>query len=187
MNQGILEILKMVGDSSITERLPYGDKIVKLINRYVSSEEEKLPDNVTGTQALAYTETMPPAMLAQLLTANLEHELAMDTNWLAMQRMLNASDDNGKSTRPIAAILMAVVVTLFVVAYSVAMLINVWKHGTMPTWESITAALSIPSLVLMSYFGKRTQDKANRISAAMGSAPQATMAQMLLKRIGLLK
>lgn len=187
MDKNILKILEGVGDSGILEKLPYGEKLVKLLNNYIDDAENKLTTESTGSDAIKAVKAMPSESMLQLMSLNLNVELALDNNWLEMQTMLNASDDKGKSTRPIAAILMAVSVFIFVCSYSVAMVIIALNDSTLPAWMELTAAVGVPSLVLTAYFGKRTLDKANRINASLGLPPKTSLTDLLAKKAGLIK
>lgn len=200
MEKSLIKILENVGDAVIVERLNYGSRLVKLINRFIADKPAddstwspasvtlnggKLTNLSTGKDALLCIRALDNKSLIELLTINLNVELGIDNVWLEVQSSLNAADDKGKNTRPITAIIMAVTVAVFVCCYSTSLIIVAINNGTLPGWMELTAAVGVPSLVLTAYFNKRTLDKSNRINASLGMPAKPTLIDTIAKNIGL--
>ncbi len=166
-------ILKKAGSAVISSVIPGGGLIVDLINEFLP-DDKKLPGTATGTDAQNAIDGLTPELRLQLMTRELDVEIAETNAWASVQHSLAMADSSGNSTRPKIALMMAwlVVLQVTVVSLSIGYSALSQQDNTIAvlsqSWEMLTASMGIPTAVLLQYFGKRTKEKLERYNLAMG-------------------
>ena len=173
MNLG--KILMKAGSAVISSVVPGGGLIVDMINGFLP-EDKQLPPTATGAEAQTAINGLTPELRMQLMSKELDLEIAETNAWASVQESLAKADATGNTARPTIANRMSwlVVTQVYVVSFCVLYTAvtgdeNVLKVLT-DSWEMLTASMGIPSLVLLQYFGKRTKEKLERYNLAMGNA-----------------
>ena len=174
MNLG--DILKKAGSAVISSVVPGGGLIIDLVNGFLD-DDDKLPNTATGDQIKNAVDKLPPESRAVLMNKQLDVEINESNNWAAVQGHLAQADASGNTTRPKIALMFAwqIIITcnalLFAVVYS-----SVSKDSTVidsitDSWQMVSALVVPMIAVIYQYFGKRTQEKKDRLHAATGQPP----------------
>lgn len=169
------DVLKSVGQAVFAELVPGGQTIIDTVNKLVGNDV--LSPRSTGGEVSAAINQLPEAEQLQLLSREIDFEIAKVNSWTEIQLALNSADSVGNSTRPKIALLMAYVVLFSVVlltlciAYAFVMNVSTLIKAMGDAWPLVLAILATPTALLRSYFGLRTTEKRARYSAAAGSSP----------------
>jgi len=171
-------ILAKVGTSIIKNVVPGGDLIIDAVNAFLPKEKQ-LPASATGQQAIQAVNSLSPEQQAQLLSKELDVEIAEINSWTQIQGSLADADKTGNTTRPEIALMMAKVVAFVVISFASvvvsAIVRDQWAmiEKLANCWPLLMVVIGTPSALLRSYFGMRSKDKERRYSAAVGQPIQA--------------
>ena len=166
-------ILKKAGSAVISSVVPGGGLIVDLINEFLPSDN-KLPKTATGAEAQAAIDGLTPELRLQLMTRELDVDIAEVNAWSNVQESLAKADESGKSTRPRIALMFArqIVFTCNVVSFAVAYSIVTGDKSVIEVinqiWPIMLAFIGPMITVIYQYYGKRTKEKVERYNLAMG-------------------
>jgi len=167
-------ILTKIGSSIIRDVVPGGGLIIDAVNAFLP-QDKKLPENATGRQATQAVNTLTPDQQAQILSKELDVEIAEITSWAQIQDSLARADQSGSSTRPRIALMMAEIVGFVVVAFASMFIIAIFRDQTdmieklTNAWPLILAVIATPTVLLRAYFGMRTKEKKARYQMAAGN------------------
>lgn len=183
-------ILAKVGTTVFKSIVPGGSLIIDLVNGFLP-KEKKLPNEATGEQIAQVVDTLPPDQQAQILSKEIDVELAEINSWTQVQASLSEADKAGASTRPRIALMMAEIVAFVVIAFSTMWVIAILQDQVemikvlSDSWPLVLAIIATPTALLRAYFGMRSKEKKDRYSAAMGQPIQTpNMLKSLIKAIG---
>jgi len=185
----LLSILGKVGSGIISTLIPGGGgaAIVAGINAFLPNDKQ-LPENATGVQAQDAVSRLPPEQQAQVLSKKYDVQIAEVNAWASIQDSLSKADQSGASTRPQISMMMAWLVFLQVFTICalmmacVAMRNNELLSTVKEFWPMLIASMGIPSGLLRSYFGMRTEEKKHRVHAATGVAPIAGLISSIFSK-----
>ncbi len=189
MNIG--KILTTIGGAALNMFVPGAGEIIGAINNFLP-DDKKLPATATGHDAIKAVNSLPPEQQQQIMSKQMDVEIAEINSFASIQQSLAAADSAGHSTRPQIAMMMAKIVS-----FSVIVLISMWcvamfnsDVATLKTLSNSTpwvvTVLGTPTTLLFTYFGKRTKEKLRRYSMGAGQqqAPGllSTIAGMINKK-----
>lgn len=179
------EIAKKVGAGVFTAAFPAGAAVLSAVNS-VLPDEHKLPEGVTGDEALERVKQMPPEMKAQIIGQHFDVELAEIKESHATLRAVFDSDAKMQhTTRPHIAL-----GSFYVIAFTVVVTVIAWAYGVFKSDEQVVTAVMngwpfvlgvIGPLVtlLWAYFGVLRSEHKNRLDAANGVANPNGLAGVL--------
>ena len=180
-------ILKTVGSGLISTLVPGGSAIIAGINAFLP-DDKKLPDNATGEQAQSAINTLSPHDKAIVLSKQFDVEITAIKEYTKVAMALGDVDKTGHSTRPTIAMMMAccvvfaIFVTISLFAYAIFKSDSKMIEAITGGWPFIVGVLSVPSSVILHYFGKRTKEKQQKYEAVTGiSAPIGILASIFKK------
>ena len=116
---------------------------------------------------------------AAVLTGQFDLAKVEAKEWSSVVQSLADADRAGASTRPRIAIWMAILVCVTSGAMVLGVLVAAFTgdiaviKALTESWEFLTIAMAVPTALLRSYFGLRTEEKRVRASVAIGSAPES--------------
>jgi len=178
-------IVKTVGTGLISTMVPGGPLIVAGINA-VLPDDQKLPANATGTQAMAAIEALPPAEQAAIKKKQYDVEITqIKESHDTMRTMLTADATNPQSTRPYIAkqsfhvIAFSVVITTAMWAYAVIVGKTAMVTAIMDGWPFIVGVNGTLATLLLAYFGILKQEQKNKLDASNGAANPTGLAGII--------
>ncbi|WP_257292820.1 hypothetical protein [Endozoicomonas sp. ONNA1] len=163
-----MDIVLKAGKTAVASMGPGGAAAVTLANMFFGNDEQVDPKTVTGDELALKIKTLPPETRAQLMSKRIDLEITEANNWRAIQEVIHAGDDYGKKIRSWVILAMAAITVVVLGAYATGMLFIAWDKKELPSWESIGVVLTIPSLLLRSYFGTQFKTVREGINAGMG-------------------
>ena len=172
----IFDIAKTAGGAILTTLFPAAAPVIGLVNSFLD-DDDKIPMNATGEQVQGALGKLPPEKYAEIASKKIDLQIADSNNFVKVQGHLAESDSKGSSTRPKIALIFAwqIVITCNVVcgavAYSIAMGDKSVVEVLNQVWPIMLAFIGPMTTVIYQYFGKRTQEKKERLHAAMGTQP----------------
>ena len=166
MNLG--NILKKVGSTIIRDLVPGGGLIIDLVNGFLP-KDKALPITATGTEIQTAVDALPPEKRMELMSKELDVEIAEAQEWTKTMSVLADVDKVGASTRPKIALMMA-----WVVIYAEIIAVSAWGWAVVinetmsleSSWPLIVAILATPVALLRAYFAMRSRDKRSRYELA---------------------
>jgi len=182
MNFG--SILKKVGTSIIKNVIPGGEFAIDMVNKFLS-EDKKLPPNATGEQVSQAIQLLPPEIQAQILSKEYDVQIAEINAWERIQGHLADADRAGSSTRPKISLMFAHVVSFVMIAFSSALVIQVYmgKAKIEEAWPLALALIAPAVELLRYYFGKRSNEKEERYHVATGVPAKAGIMENIVNLI----
>jgi len=175
MNLG--DILKTAGSAIVKTLVPGGGFIIDLVNNVLPADK-KLPVDATGEQITQAIQTLPPDKQAELMSKELDVEIAEINSWTQIQGSLAEADKVGASTRPKISLMMAEIVGFVVIAFSSMWIVAIFRNQVdmvqrlSNAWPLMLTVIATPTALLRAYFGMRTKEKENRYAAAIGQEVQ---------------
>ena len=182
------DILKKVGSTIIRNIIPGGGLVVDLVNGFLPKEKQ-LPSDATGEQVTQAVSSLPPEQQAQLLSKEIDVELAEINSWTQVQGSLAEADKLGASTRPQIALMMAHIVAFVVWGFSSMWIVAIFRdqidmvQRLAEAWPLMLAVVGTPTALLRAYFGMRTKEKRERYSVAMGQGKPTNILVDIAKAI----
>jgi len=182
----ILGMLKTIGTGLLRNALPPLSVVAfDLINKALP-DDKKLSETSTGADAEKAILSLPPLERASLLEKKLDVEMTEIKEWSKVISALAEVDKTGNSTRPEIAremskiIGFSVIATLTPLAYAITTGDSKMVDSINSAWPLILAIIGVPSGVVSSYFGKRTQEKAQKYQSLGGAAPAGGMISQII-------
>jgi len=172
----IWNIVKTVGAGIISTVVPGGPAIVGAINRFLP-DENKLPENATGAQAINAINALPPDQRASLLEKQFDVDITQITESNStVSTMLEADSRQPHTTRPKIAL-----GAFLVVAFVCVLVTTIWAYGVytgdlamvkavMDGWQFLLAVIGPLVTLLWAYFGILKKEHSNRLDAAGGNS-----------------
>lgn len=164
-----------LGASLIGTAYPPLGAAIKTVNAFLPKDKQ-LPENATGEDVERSMEGMNPDMKADLMGKEIDLEIQEVKSHENIQIALAKSDETGSSTRPNIAYMMAWCVCSQVIA--VVLCISLAAYGKTEglavlkdCWPMLVASIGTPTVLLKTYFGLRTEEKAIRQAVANGHPP----------------
>lgn len=162
--------------------------MIDLVNEFLPGDK-KLPADATGDQVKGALESLPPDQRMQIMSKEIDVEIAEINSWTRIVEALSKADASGASTRPEIAKgafqVLAVMLLSFTIAWVLAVVGN--HTGTLEkiseSWEIFGVVLGVPMWIIKRYFGARETDKKVRASAALGQPPEFGGIAGILNRI----
>ena len=167
----IAKILAKVGTSVLKQVIPGAGVVIDTINAFLP-EDNKLPAEATGDQAITAINQLPATEQAMVLQKELDIEIAEIEEWTKRVDALARADAAGSSTRPQIAKMMAwlVVISGFMFVFAWALSIATDDVETLKaladSWQMMLAVLGTPTALLRAYFGMREREKKTRYTLA---------------------
>lgn len=171
--QTIGSILGRVGSAIVKDVVPGGGLILDAINAFLPTDKQ-LPANATGAQATAAVATLPPDRQAEILSKEIDLDIAEVNAWAQVQGSLAEADKSGASTRPRVALQMSACVVFAVIiaisAWAIAIFTKnaIMLKAVQESWPLVATVIGTPTFLLKTYFGARMKEKQSRYAAAMG-------------------
>lgn len=179
------DILMRAGSAIFKSVIPGGGLIVDMVNGFLP-DEKKIPNEATGEQISQAVSTLSPDLQAQILSEEIDVELAEISSWTRVQGSLAEADKVGASTRPQIALMMAKVVSFVIISFSTMWIVAIIQnHVDMikvltDSWMLVLAIIGTPIALLRAYFGMRSKEKKERYGAAMGQPTQPNLISSIL-------
>ena len=173
-------VLAKVGSAIFKSVVPGGGLIVDMINGFLP-DDKKLPNDATGEQISSGVMAIPPDQRAQLLSKEIDVELAEINSWTQIQGSLAEADKSGASTRPRIAMMMAWIITLSILAFSSILVVAIARNhvdmvkALADGWVLMLTIIATPTALLRAYFGMRSKEKKSRYGAATGQPAQPNL------------
>ena len=177
-----LNILKVVGGDIISDVVPGGTTILKLVNS-VLPEEYQLGDTATGNDVTAAMANMTSADQAMLMGKEFDVRLEdIKQKHDTLRTMLVRDATNPHSTRPKIALY-----SFYVTAFTTILSILIWGYATVVAindavdkasvitsvvngWPFIASVLGIYTSLLLAYFGILKAEHQSTLNASNGMA-----------------
>jgi len=181
-------IISRAGAAILKNVVPGGGLIIDLVNGFLP-EEKKLPVEATGEQIGRTISGLPADQQAQLLSKEIDVEIAEINSWTQIQGSLAEADKAGSSTRPEIALMMAKIIAFIVIAFASMWIVAIYQnHVSMikalsESWPLMLTVLGTPTALLRAYFGMRSKEKKARYSAATGQPAQPNILADIVKAI----
>lgn len=90
-------ILKKAGSAVISSVIPGGGLVIDFINNFLD-DDKQLPSTATGHDAQAAIDGLTPDLRLQLMTKQLDVQIAETNAWASVQQALAKADETGNST-----------------------------------------------------------------------------------------
>lgn len=174
------DIVKKVGAGIISTAVPGGPLIVGAINEFMP-DDQKLPQNATGEQALSAMNNLTPEQFAQLANKEFDVQITQikESNE-SLRAMLTADAATPHTTRPYIA-----KHSFHVIAFTIVAVISLWCYGVflkdktivetiVNGWPFLLAAIGPLVVLLHAYFGVLKQEHKNKLDAAGRGKTQPT-------------
>jgi hypothetical protein len=178
-------ILAKVGSAVLKNAIPGAGMIIDTVNAFLPADK-KLPGNATGAQAIKAINDLPPEAQADVLSKQLDVDIAEINSFTQVQEAHAIADGPGSSTRPAIAKSMSRVIAFTIILYVSMWSIAVFKSdtGTLnvlnDSYLMLLAMIGTPVAVVLQYFGKRTKEKTDRYHLAHGQqAPLGGIASVI--------
>lgn len=147
---------------------------IGLINSFLP-DEEKIPLDSTGEQVFEKMQSLPASARASLLEKNIDLEIKEADVWLKIQEAHSKTDAAGNSLRPEIANRMSWLVIAAIFPMTVAINYSIFKSDApLAEIENLSllmgTLITIPSTIVLGYFGLRTTEKKARYSASVGQS-----------------
>lgn len=184
------KILSRIGSAALKSIPGVGaaTEIIEFVNDCLP-HDKKVDENTSGSDALAAIDGLPPQQKNEVLLKNFDVEIAEIQAYAEIQESLAKVDIVGASTRPHIAKLFAwntvLITDLLVAAIVWAILapeIEILKLLD-KFWPMILSLLSPFVILLRSYFGLRSKEKAQKYQAVTGIAPVASTISNLIGKV----
>lgn len=180
----LFKILANVGGSIITDVIPGGKEIVKVINEFLPSDK-KINDKATGTEIESAIASLSPEDQTTIYLKEFDVEITAIQEHTKVISALGEIDKTGSSTRPAIAMMMAHVVCFAVILLITAIFISIYSEDNdtllaiSDSWPLVLAILATPTALLRAYFGMRTKEKQQKYSAISNAQPQSSIINMI--------
>jgi len=181
------DILKTVAGGAISALVPGGPAIVAMLNG-VLGDDNQLPADATGLQAQSAIETLSTSDKASVLNKQYDVEIEEIRGFTDRFKAMADVDATGNTGRPFAMLMMAwcvvfaVVVTVSLFAYAIYKSDSEMVSAITGGWPFIVGVLSVPSSVILAYFGKRTKEKQQKYEIASGTTKPLDFATSLMRK-----
>lgn len=172
-------ILKKVGTSIIKNVVPGGGLVIDLVNDFLPGGK-KLPTDATGDQVSQAVQSLPPEQQMQLMSKELDVEIAEINSWAQVQGFLAEADKAGASTRPKISLMMAQIVGFVVIAFSSMWIVAIFRDQVemvqrlSDSWPLMLTVIATPTALLRAYFGMRSREKEDRYAVSTRQSIPAT-------------
>ena len=185
----LTDILKTVGSGLIQTMIPGAGSLIVAGLNAVLPPDKQLPATATGQDAHNAIQALSPEQRASVLNKEYDVEIEEIRGFTNVVTALGEVDKTGNTTRPQIAMMMAVCVVFAVIGavgvymYAVITKDNIMIDSITGGWPFIVGVLSVPSSVILHYFGKRTKEKCHKYEATTGvSAPLSLLQSFLTKK-----
>lgn len=171
----IWDIVKTVGSGAISALVPGGGAIISLVNSFLG-DDDKLPENATGDQAVDAIKKLPPDKRAEVMCKKIDVDLEqIKQSYGTLQAMLTSNATSTHTTRPYIAkgafhvIAFAVITVISIFAYGVSVGDADMITAIVDGWYFILAVIGPLVTVLLAYFGVLKQEHRDKLDAAGGN------------------
>lgn len=167
-------ILAKVGTSLIRDIVPGAGAVIDLVNGFLPDDKKLDIGTATGQKAISAINQLPPDKQVELLSKELDVEIAEIQGWTNVVGMLAEADKSGSTTRPKIAVMMAWCVFISSMIFTLTMSIAVIMEkvdlvkAIADAWPLVLASLGTPTALLRAYFGIRSDEKKSRYKMAQG-------------------
>ncbi|WKT59120.1 hypothetical protein Q2E61_09285 [Microbulbifer thermotolerans] len=168
----IKEILKAAGSVALDVFAPGAREAINA----VLPDKYKLGASATGADAEHALQWATPEQRASILERNIDLQIAQEEGWTARYQAMCQAD--GQSSRAFIARLMAWVLALEILAFTVWAFVHSEMMDSPALWSVFGTLTGVPAGLLAKYFGELRREQRNR-QEAMGAAP----ASGLLSRV----
>lgn len=188
MSFSIKDLAIKAGTSVLTTLFPPAAELIPIVNGFLD-DDDKLPESATGEQVTNALSKLSPEQMAMIESKKIDLQITESNNWAAVSKELSKADATGSTTRPKIALMFAwqvVIISnglIFAVVYSAITKDQTVIKAVTDSWQMILALLGPMIAVIYQYFGKRTQEKNARISAATGQDVQMGILGSIAKKI----
>lgn len=186
----LASILKKFGTMALKSIPPAGTalEIIGTINS-VLGPDQQLPPEATGSQALSILNGVLPEDKARVLEKEFDVELAEIQANVDITKALAEVDIKGSSTRPYIAKSFSNVISFTVILLISMTAVSIWTSNTdmigaiKELWPLVLAMLTPLLVVIRSYFGMRSKEKAQKYEAVAGVATPTGLLAGLINKV----
>jgi hypothetical protein len=184
------DIVKNVGGAIVSEVVPGGSLIVKVVNEFLP-DDDKLPEVATGNDISNAISKLPPQEQSQVLIKEFDVTLEqIKQEHSTVRTMLENDAKNPHTTRPYIA-----KQSFHVVAFVTILMVSTWVIGIytgdtdmvsiiVDGWAWILAVLGPLVTLLYAYFGVLRKENEDKLNAANGQRAVSGIGALIGKVMG---
>ena len=172
-------ILTKAGSVILKNVVPGAGIVLDVVNEFLPEDKKLDLDAATGQDAITAINSLPPDVQSNIYEKEFDVEIEEIKGFTERFKAAADADKSGNTTRPQIALMFAKTICFAIIlfvsiwAYAIASNLKEVIKNLSDSWVLMATVLSVPSTVLLAYFGYRTKEKQARYQLA-GDQPIAT-------------